>query len=132
MNLMFNFNRVSALACCLRDGWVMTQARKQGKEPDLKSREKRYAVEEFPSFFDFISYLYFCGAAISGPFYEYKDFIQMIRKEGEFKNVPSTTKPALIRYGQAWLCVATGIVIGQFVDEHYLLTDEFLTEYSIP
>ena len=79
MNLMFNFCRVTSLACCLKDGQVLTKARKDGKEPDLKTREIRYAIEEFPSFFDYISYLYFCGAAISGPFYEFKDFKLMIR-----------------------------------------------------
>jgi hypothetical protein len=42
---------------------------------DLKSREKEYAIEEgIPSFFDFWCYMYFCGAAISGPWYEFKDF----------------------------------------------------------
>ena len=74
MNLMFNYCRVTALACCIRDGQTVKDARKQGKEPNLKTREKVYAIEEIPSFFDFISYLYFCGAAISGPFYEFKDF----------------------------------------------------------
>ena len=43
-------------------------------EVDLKSREVKNAIEEIPSFFDFMAYLYFCGAAISGPFYEFKDF----------------------------------------------------------
>ena len=74
MNLMFNFCRVSSLACCIRDGSRITKAKKDGVEADLKSREKEFAVEQIPSFFDFISYLYFCGAAISGPWYEYKDF----------------------------------------------------------
>ena len=78
----------------------------------MKTREKKYAVQEFPTFFEYMGYLYFCGAAISGPFYEYKDFIQMIRKEGDFKNVPSTTKPALIRFSHAWMCVATGAILG--------------------
>jgi hypothetical protein len=42
---------------------------------DLKSREKVFAIEEgIPSFFDFWCYMYFCGAAISGPWYEFKDF----------------------------------------------------------
>lgn len=41
---------------------------------DLKSRELKYAVEDIPSFFNFMSYIYFCGASISGPWYEYKDF----------------------------------------------------------
>ena len=74
MNLMFNYCRVTSLACCIRDGIKLKEARKSGVEVDLKRREKAYAVEEIPSFFEFISYLYFCGAAISGPFYEFKDF----------------------------------------------------------
>ena len=74
MNLMFNYCKITSVVCCIKDGIAMKNARKLDKEPDLKRREKVYAVEEVPSFFDFISYLYFCGAAISGPFYEYKDF----------------------------------------------------------
>ena len=74
MNLMFNYCRVTSLACCLRDGQTVIEARRQGKEPDLKRREKQLAIEDVPSFFDFLSYMYFCGAAISGPFFEFKDF----------------------------------------------------------
>ena len=77
MNLMFNYCRVSSLAFCLRDGAVIKEAK--GKDVDLKSREKVYAVQEVPSLFDFMAYLYYCGAAISGPFYEYKDFVDHIQ-----------------------------------------------------
>lgn len=56
----------------------------------------------------------------------------MIAREGDFKDVPSTLKPGLIRFCQAWLCVATGAFIGAFVDEKFMLTEEFLNEYSIP
>ena len=73
-NLMFNFCRVSSLACCISDGDKIVKAKKDGKEADLKPREKAYAIEQIPSFFDFMSYLYFSGAAISGPWYEYRDF----------------------------------------------------------
>ena len=55
-------------------------------------------MQEVPSFFDFMSYLYYCGAAISGPWYEYKDFKQLIHKEGDFKEIPSTILPALTRF----------------------------------
>lgn len=74
VNLMFNFCRVSALACCIHDGRIVKEAKKKGEKPDLKKRELYYAVEETPSILDFFSYLHFCGAAISGPFYEFKDF----------------------------------------------------------
>ena len=109
----------------------MAKARKEGKEADLKPREKAYAIEEIPSFFDFISYLYFCGAAISGPWYEYKDFKQMINKEGDFKDVPSTWKAAITRFLHAWMCVATGAILGQFVDEKFTLTEEFANDYNV-
>lgn len=77
MNLMFNYCRVTSLACCIRDGQKLQVARTNGLAPEsagLKRREIAYAVDEIPSFFDYFSYLYFCGAAISGPFYEFKDF----------------------------------------------------------
>ena len=131
MNLMFNFCRVSSLACCIRDGHYMTKAEKDGKEPDLKPREKAFAIKEIPSFFDFMSYLYYCGAAISGPWYEYKDFMDMIHQRGDFKSIPSTIKPGLIRFAHAWILVATGAILAQFVDEKLALTDEFVNDYSL-
>ena len=122
MNLMFNFSRVTSLACCIRDGEKIAVAKKEGKEADLKPREKAFAVEEIPSFFDFISYLYFCGAAISGPWYEYKDFRQMINREGDFKDVPNTVWAATRRYIEAWLRVATGAVLAIYIDEMFPTT----------
>lgn len=90
--------------------------------PDLKRRELAYAIEEIPSFFDFISYLYFCGAAISGPFYEYKDFHQMMAREGHYKDVPSTLKPGLMRFLNAWMCIVSGALLGSICDEKFMLT----------
>lgn len=132
MNLMFNYCRLTSLACCVRDGQTVIEARKQKKEPDLKRRELQYAVEEMPSFFDFMAYLYFCGAAISGPFYEFKDFQQMMAREGDFKDVPSTLVPGLKRFAHAWGCVATGAILASQVDEKFMLTPEFLNDFSIP
>lgn len=73
MNLMFNFCRVTSLVCAVSDG---LKIKKHGLEKaDLKSREKAYAITEgIPSFADYWCYMYFCGAAISGPWYEFKDF----------------------------------------------------------
>jgi hypothetical protein len=48
-----------------------------------------------------MSYIYFCGAVISGPWYEFRDFDSMIKLEGEFKVIPSTTWPAVRRYFEA-------------------------------
>jgi hypothetical protein len=48
-------------------------------------------VEEIPSIFDFLSYMYFCGAPISGPWIEYKDLIQYFRFEGHYEKVNETS-----------------------------------------
>lgn len=73
MSLMFNFCKVTSLVCAVSDGLKIN---KDGLEKsDLKSREKKYAITDgIPSFFDYWSYMYFCGAAFSGPWYEFKDF----------------------------------------------------------
>ena len=55
----------------------------------------------------------------------------MINKEGDFKDIPSTVIPALTRFIHAWLCVATGAILAQFVDEKFPLTEEFANEYNL-
>jgi hypothetical protein len=72
MSLMFNFCKVTSLVCCVNDG---LKIKNEGEGANLKSREKTFAnLEGIPSFFDFWCYMYFCGAAISGPWFEFKDF----------------------------------------------------------
>ena len=131
MNLMFNFSRVTSLACCIRDGDLIKRAKASGKEANLRPREKAYAVEEVPSLFDFLSYLYFCGAAISGPWYEYKDWRQMIDQTGDFKHVPSTAKAAVLRYFVAWIRVATGAILCIYFDDMFPLTEEFANDLNM-
>ena len=41
--------------------------------------------------------MYFCGATIAGPFFEYKDYINLIEKKEEYQKIPSTVLPALKR-----------------------------------
>ena len=134
--MMFNYCRITSLACCIKDGTIIAAARKlkndkERKIPlselnvDLKRYELAYAVEDVPNLFEFLSYIYFCGASISGPWYEYKDFHAWINLEGDFKNVPSTWKAALTRYITSWLCVAVGSGFNHFFPKDFMLTDEF-------
>lgn len=124
MNLMFNFCRVTSLVCCVRDGIKIKQA-KAGKV-DLKKREVAFAILEGPpSLFDFMAYMYFCGGAISGPWYEFKDFQDYCRGDSHYKQIPSTTKAALIRFCQAWMWVAQAIVLSNWFDEKIYVTQEF-------
>ena len=36
-----------------------------------------------------------------GPYFEYKDFLDLMNKAGDFKSVPSTIIPSLKVFGQA-------------------------------
>lgn len=140
--MMFNYCRITSLACCIKDGTIILEARKKkgdvsGKIPraelgvSLKSRELVYAVEAVPSFFEFLSYVYFCGAAISGPWYEFRDFNAMINRQGDFANIPSTWRVAVKRYFEAWACVAVGAFFAYYFPVKFMLTDEF-RDHSIP
>jgi D-alanyl-lipoteichoic acid acyltransferase DltB (MBOAT superfamily) len=96
MAMMFNFCKVTSLVCTVSDGEKIKRLGKDGA--NLKKREIEYANEDgLPNFLDFWSYLYFVGGAISGPWYEFKDFQRYMRGQGHYKQIPSTVKPALQR-----------------------------------
>ena len=73
MYQMMNFCKVSSLVCAASDG---EKIKRLGKaKADLRSRELEFANEEGrPSLKDYWAYLYFCGGAISGPWFEFRDF----------------------------------------------------------
>jgi hypothetical protein len=52
--------------------------------------EREYLVEKLPSFYDYMGYIYYCGGTITGPFFEYKDFINFIERTGHYSNIPNT------------------------------------------
>lgn len=91
----------------------------------LKSRERKYAVKEMPSFLDYFGYLYFCGGSIAGPFYEYGDYLRYIKLEEEYKSIPSTVLPALQRFVTAFFFIGTGAVLGNYFDDEYILNESF-------
>ena len=81
---------------------------KDKRESELKSSislsnnrklgEREFAVDDTPTFTEFLGYIYFCGATIAGPFFEYKDYKNLIEKKGHYKEVPSTIIPSLLRF----------------------------------
>jgi hypothetical protein len=46
--------------------------------------------------------MYYCGGTLSGPFFEYHDFMLFIEKEERYKNIPSTIVPTLKRLAEAF------------------------------
>lgn len=101
---MWNFCRLTALGINYKDGALSKEeqiAQLRGSKFNewtiILLGEKSYAVEETPTFFNFIAYMYYCGGTLSGPFYEYQDFIQFIEKRGHYKSIPGTFIPTLTR-----------------------------------
>jgi len=84
--MMLNLCKVSAIAINYRDGGVEKSKREeQLKKSKITSAllflgEIEYLVEELPSFYDYMGFMYFCGCTIAGPFFEYKDFINFINR----------------------------------------------------
>ena len=46
--------------------------------------QREYAILEIPGFKDYLGYMYFCGATIAGPFYEFKDYKNLIEKREHY------------------------------------------------
>lgn len=114
MNLMFNFCKVTSLVCAVSDG---LRIKVEGRDKvDLKSREKQYANEDgIPNFIDYWAYMYFCGASISGPWYEYKDFQLYMKSQENYKSIPNTVSATFTRFIH---CV-TFILIQSFLKAHF-------------
>ena len=101
--MMMNLCKISSISINYRDGGVP----KDKREVELKSSktisminligERLCLVEELPSFYDYLGYMYYCGGTITGPFFEYNDFINFIYRKGHYSNIPSTYIPAIKR-----------------------------------
>lgn len=107
---MFNFCRVTSLVCAVSDGLKIKRDGLQNV--NLKSREKQYAITDgIPSLPDYWAYMYFCGGAISGPWYEFKDFQSYMRSQGNYKQIPSTVVPTLKRIATIFLLIGVSVVL---------------------
>lgn len=48
-----------------------------------------------------------------------------MRSEAHYKNIPSTIKPALKKIGSIFVLLALSVILNQYFDEKYYLTDAF-------
>lgn len=87
-------SRVSSLGHCLWDGL------KWGEEENkLSKRQYKYKITKSPSLLDLIGYMVAPMCCVVGPFIEYQDYQNFLKEEGRFKNIPSSTMPALKNFG---------------------------------
>jgi hypothetical protein len=91
---MITFVKQTMLAINYRDGMG-----------DLESwnttREKKYALKELPSFFEYCNYVFPLQSSVIGPSFEFKDWNDFLNLKGDYgKMKPFSNYPrALIRYG---------------------------------
>ena len=65
-------------------------------------------IKEYPKFYEYLSYIFFFPAAISGkisfyelkispqgPVYDYHDYKQFMEQTGRYKSIPNSFKPAM-------------------------------------
>lgn len=59
--------------------------------------------------------------------HEYRDFIEFISKEGQYKNIPKDRlfKPAIIRFGHVLIFAIILVLFSSNFPKPYLLTEEY-------
>lgn len=82
--------KLSALSFAYSDG--------TRNEIELTKEQKERKIVEMPSVLELLSYSYFCCGCLVGPFFEYSDYIQFIKEEGRYKDIPSTFLPSMERF----------------------------------
>lgn len=80
--------KLSALGFCYKDGDM--------KNEDLLDEQVPKKIEKLPSVVEILSYVYFTGGCIVGPFFEYSDYKNFIEKKDHYSKVPSTILPSLV------------------------------------
>mmetsp|Transcript_23163 Transcript_23163/g.20064 ORF Transcript_23163/g.20064 Transcript_23163/m.20064 type:complete len:413 (+) Transcript_23163:154-1392(+) len=115
--LMICICKITAVAWCYRDG---------GKTDDKLSPEQiKNKLEEVPSIIEYFSYILFYATSLVGPFCEYKDFIDMIHKRGNYALRPHTFFPSLKYLLSAFVFLGIVITLAPHYAPAYLITDEF-------
>ena len=75
--------RLISVAFCFKDG----------------AENVKRGVKEMPSFMDLLGYTFNTPSCVAGPFFEFRDYEDWIKLEGDYKNLPDTVKPGCKRMG---------------------------------
>ena len=59
-----------------------------------------------PTLLEFYSYLLAIGSLLSGPCYEFKDYMEYINRRGDWRKIPNPIVPGTMRFVKAVVCAA--------------------------
>ncbi len=94
--------KLISVAVCYQDGHRLAVSKSVSKlHPYAMS--KRLDVR--PTVLEFYSYLLSIGSLLSGPCYEFKDYIAYIHRRGDWKSIPNPLVPGTLKFIKAVFCV---------------------------
>ena len=97
---------------------------------NLSERRKQYVINKI-NFLDYVTYIYFLPSCLIGPFFEYNDFIDFINQEKDYKNIPSSVKPSLLKLLQGILFGVVYFSLKKYGDVNYIM-DEIDNSLTFP
>lgn len=115
--LMIYVCKVTSLSWCYQDGAV--------PEEKLSADQRKKKIVQFPTFLEYISYMYFYGNSLVGPACDYVDHIKFIKREGDYAENPSTFLPSLAYLASGFLNMAIIIVFAPTYNAFGTLTEGY-------
>jgi len=97
----------------------------------LSERERRMMVEDVPNLPTYLSYMFFCGQSITGPFTEFTDFSNFINLRGHYSHLQrfESWPYAFTRYFHGITCAVVTLTITTYiVDPAYTITLAFVND----
>lgn len=118
--------KLTALAYSYQDGAVLVK-RKQEEDPlsAVEQEQERYAITKMPSLLEYYSYLAFFGSFLVGPVFEYSDYIRFIKREKEFRAIPSPISRSLILMLQSLLCIIGFLTLFRYFPNAHIRDSEW-------
>lgn len=109
--------RCTSFAWSYKDGGV--------EESKLSTRQIKYRIVELPSFFHFLSFVYFYGGAVVGPSYDFNDHQNFIYRRGEYAKVQKTFLPSLAYLLSSFVALAIVVLFSDKYNQKTMITQEF-------
>jgi lysophospholipid acyltransferase len=113
--------KLISVAVCYQDGF-RTRTNDKAALAQLHPYARFKMLESRPTLLEFYSYLLSIGSLLSGPCYEFKDYMDYIERRGDWKRIPNPTVPGLMRFCKALVCGA----VWMYFTNHLKLNVDFV------
>mmetsp|Transcript_22713 Transcript_22713/g.19734 ORF Transcript_22713/g.19734 Transcript_22713/m.19734 type:complete len:322 (+) Transcript_22713:506-1471(+) len=88
-------------------------------------------IEKLPSFFEYISFVFYYGGCLVGPSYEYKDYSDFIHKRGIYAKYHGFVIPSLVNLFAGFVAMGIVVVFGKTFDIEKMTEEGFKNGYSL-